>query len=151
MVNFLKKYKFDLIILFYIQCVQSLLIFYENKYNKIIEIILILLLFFFVRKKITYYYKILFYEIITMLIEYFYFYNYPFKKEFMALIVIIILVEIKYKYIKKVFSQGKEMIINCIIFLFIAYIIKYGFKILVMLMVALVYSIYIFFNGGIKW
>jgi len=38
MVNFLKKYKFDLIILFYIQCVQSLLIFYENKYNKMIEI-----------------------------------------------------------------------------------------------------------------
>ena len=149
MVNFLKKYKFDLIILFYIQCVQSLLIFYENKYNKIIEIILILL-FLFVKKKITYYYKILFYEIITMLIEYFYFYNYPFKKEFMALIVIIILVEIKYKYIKKVFIQGKEMIINCIIFLFIAYIIKYGFKILVMLVVALVYYIYMFFYGGIK-
>lgn len=109
MINIIKKYKYDLMMVFYLQVIQFLSFFYTNKYEKFVEINLVILSFLFIIKdknKIIYYYRILVYEIIFLLIEYFYQYKYLFFKELIIIILTLILVELKYKYIKKLYLLG---------------------------------------------
>lgn len=156
MINIIKKYKYDLMMVFYLQVIQFLSFFYTNKYEKFVEINLVILSFLFIIKdknKIIYYYRILIYEIIFLLIEYFYQYKYLFFKELIIIILTLILVELKYKYIKKIIFIGKLKILDEIEFLIVMYMIKEVLRFILSILIVLFAIVCMFLTRGeiITW